>query len=60
MTYDRDLAHKIFGYRLKFLREEMKLFGGKGKPVTVYEHYSEECKSSRVKFVNKKSDDYQV
>ena len=26
ITFDRDLAHKLFGYRLRFLEEEMKSF----------------------------------
>ena len=45
MTYDRDLAHKIFGYRLKFILGEMRSFCGVGKPTSVYEHYNEQDES---------------
>ena len=36
ITFDRDLAHKLFGYRLRFLPEEMKFFAAKGKPISQY------------------------
>jgi hypothetical protein len=32
VTFDRDLAYKIFGYRLNFVKQEMTSFETRGRP----------------------------
>jgi hypothetical protein len=36
ITFDREIAHKIFGYRLRFDQQEMSSFETKGKPSSSY------------------------
>ena len=32
LTYDKEIAPKMFGYRIKFIKEKMTQFQGNGKP----------------------------
>jgi ribosomal protein L44E len=34
LNFDKDMASNLFGYRHRFVKEEMKDFGGRGRPRT--------------------------